>query len=68
MRKIFFSLFIAGVFASISLPFAHAEDDAPCVIDGDTCVMGGTPCCSALSVCKGFFPATTCQADFEKNQ
>ncbi len=62
------ALMLLGILALAGSSNAYADEDAPCVIDGDTCVMGGAPCCSALSKCKGFFPATTCQADFDKNQ
>ncbi len=31
-----------------------------CVDPGQTCVIGGTPCCGS-NTCKGEFPNTTCQ-------
>jgi|GEM_PF-2358544 len=32
-----------------------------CVEDGQTCVIGGTPCCNSAATCRGKFPNTTCQ-------
>jgi hypothetical protein len=32
-----------------------------CIPDGQTCTIGGTPCCSAALTCSGTFPNTRCQ-------
>ena len=32
-----------------------------CVDHGQTCVIGGTPCCDATDTCSGKFPNTYCQ-------
>ena len=50
-----FALCLAGV---ISLVFAALPE---CVDHGQTCVIGGTPCCNATDTCSGKFPNTICQ-------
>lgn len=56
--------FVAGIFyfsnALLSKPATQGALPQ-CVDHGQTCVIGGTPCCDATDTCSGKFPNTYCQ-------
>jgi hypothetical protein len=55
-------LAFAGILVLLYLTAPMASAALPeCVDHGQTCVIGGTPCCNADDDCKGKFPNTTCQ-------
>lgn len=62
MKRLMICLFFLGMTAGIYAGTALAEENYQnCVDDGQPCEQGATPCCSALSTCKGSLSEMTCQ-------
>lgn len=59
MKKFVIVVFLLGLLVAAVAPLFAALPE--CVDHGQTCIIGGTPCCGAADTCSGKFPNTTCQ-------
>lgn len=70
MKKLIFTVALCTVMLGMMTSLSAAgiagaavigsKQNALCIDQGQTCVLGGTPCCGTLT-CKGKFPNTYCQ-------